>query len=127
MLFSRPNSCDTDAVARLLSLFLALLLALPATQALACQNGSMPGLAHVTDGHALHHGEPHPADGPRDDRPATVLHDDCLGCIAPIDVQIYRPIAAPELIPIVGARPGNKAGSYARAPAPELPPPRPLV
>lgn len=113
--------CDNRIVMRLVRLFLAVLLALPATQAAS----HMPdaALAHVMmhDMAGHHHGQGAPQTGRHQ------THHDCIGCIAPIDIRLYRPVSTPILGTMLDERPADMAFSLVRNAAPEPPPPRTTV
>lgn len=112
--------CDNPIVTRLLRIFLAVLLALPATQAASHLPDAAP--AHVTmhDMAGHHHGQGGPA-------PGRASHHDCIGCIAPIDIRLYRPVNTPILGMVRDERPSDAAFLLARNAAPEPPPPRTTV
>ena len=116
--------CDIRSMKGLRFLLL-LLLALPAMQARAHQDGAAPGhaMAHEMAMHdmAMHHGDHREA--PVAPAPHATHHD-CIGCIAPIDIRLYR--AAEEPQPKAGRepRPADIAFLLAGASAPEPPPPR---
>lgn len=111
---------------------LMVALALPAVQAHAChpvagnetaQDSAMSGMDMAgMPGHFMpdHHA---PAHRPT---PQSMLHD-CLGCIAPLDIGVYRPAEGPSLTMSEGAGIAPAAFHLSRASAPEPPPPRTLA
>ncbi|HEY1124986.1 MAG TPA: hypothetical protein VGE65_05095 [Sphingobium sp.] len=113
--------CDSRFVTRLFRLLLALLLALPAAQAASHLPDTHPGHAkmlHDMTGH--HHGHDVPV-------PAGTSHHDCIGCIAPLDIRLYRPVSTPTLETALDERPADMAFLLVRNAAPEPPPPRATV
>jgi len=112
-------------VRRLLCLMLTLLLALPAVQARACS----PDLGHGTTSVAMLHGEgdhgTHHTPAPQPE-PQSQKHD-CLGCIAPIDLDSARPVDRLSFaIERATRSPEGRFPANAGSP-PEPPPPRILV
>lgn len=89
---------------RILLALLTLLLALPAMQANACAPVGEPvemaesqaNLAH--DHHAAARNEDsHRGHGPALPEPArTTPHHECIGCVPPIDIRVYRPVGQLE-------------------------------
>ena len=114
--------CHSRRMKGLVRLLLLLMLALPAVQAGAHQPETAPVMAMHDMATMHHHGAP--ADTPP---PLHAVHHDCIGCIAPIDVSLYRPASEPNLIAVRRATPVTTAFPIARASAPEPPPPRVLV
>jgi hypothetical protein len=108
---------------RLLCALLTLLLAFPAMQANACAPLAQGHAAHMTtaqdhDAHRGHHGQ-----SPAQPASGSPRHD-CMGCIPPIDVGVYRPV---ERLHIVFERRNNPVTAIAptgRSAPPEPPPPR---
>jgi hypothetical protein len=115
--------CDTRRMKGLARFLLLLLLALPAMQARAHQDGAAPGhaMAHEM---AMHHG--HHRDTPAAPAPHAAQHD-CIGCIAPIDIRLYCPAATPQPKAAREPRPADMAFLLTRTSAPEPPPPRASV
>jgi len=110
-------------MSRLLRLIFVLMLALPGVQARACDPA--PAAAqHV--GHEMmgHHGRIHGHEAPQ---PVPAVHHDCIGCIAPIDIRLYRPAEAPQPRVAREPRPANITFALTPASAPEPPPPRATV
>ena len=104
---------------RLLRMLLALLLAIP-----AAQFGAHPADASPARMEVMHHmGGHHSHDRQMPDH-APASHHDCIGCIAPIDVGLYRPVSEPRSGVIPQPHPADAAFLLARATAPEPPPPR---
>ncbi len=58
---------------------------------------------------------------------APATHHDCIGCIAPLDIAVYRPARAPRLLPGLAHGPANAAFVLSGALAPEPRPPRNLI
>jgi hypothetical protein len=118
--------CHIRRMKGLVRFLLLLLLALPGLQAGAHEAGTAPArvmaMHEMATMHHDHHGGP--ADAPL---PAHAVHHDCLGCIAPIDVSLYRAASAPYLIVSRGSPPARTAYLLARVSAPEPPPPRAAV
>lgn len=118
--------CDNGAVTRLFRIFLAVLLALPATQAAS----HLPDAAPVHD-MMMHDMMTHKMVGDRHDHgmpaPVPAAHHDCIGCIAPIDIRLYRPVSTPILGTALEARAADMTFLVARNAAPEPPPPRAAV
>lgn len=113
--------CNNGVVTRLFRIFLAVLLALPATQAASHLPDAAPVhemMMHDMAGH--HHGHGAPA-------PVPAAHHDCIGCIAPIDIRLYRPVSTPVLGTARDERPTDMAFLLTRNSAPEPPPPRAAV
>jgi hypothetical protein len=103
-----------------LRLIFVLMLAMPGVPARACDP------APVTTQHAGHDMMEHQGHFPSHKAPqrAPAAHHDCIGCIAPIDIRLYRPAAAPQPKATREPRPADMAFLLARAMAPEPPPPR---
>ena len=100
---------------RLLCLLLVLLVALPAMQARACTPDVRHGEAvSAHHGYGTHHTPPAPVEA----------RHDCLGCVAPIDVQAYRPAAALNPGFDLSAPGGETAFPAGLSAPPEPPPPR---
>lgn len=107
-------------LARLAHIVLALLLVLPSAQVHACapaasmmHDMAMPGMT----GHGMPH---HPM-------PAPTAHHDCLGCIAPIDIAVYRPVRLARAIAMRTAPPTDSPFFLTPVARPDPPPPRPIV
>ena len=115
--------CDSLAMRRLLGFLLALLLAIPAGMPHA-QAAPQAPIAHAMAGHemTMHHG--HHRGTPS---PSRIVHHDCLGCIAPIDIRLYRPVVTPLRVASAEDRPADMAYLLASPSAPEPPPPRAFV
>lgn len=110
---------------RLLCALLTLLLVLPAVQANACAPGN--GAAHEAGEHAAHQqATGHHQPGDHTPAKAPPAHD-CIGCVAPIDMRVYRPLARQDF----SARETGRAAHYAALSdhqgAPDTPPPRPTA
>jgi hypothetical protein len=119
--------CDSSAMRKLLGFLLALLLAIPAIPAGPHQVDFAPAsVAHDMAGHhmMMHH-EHH--DGTPAPSSTHVVHHECVGCIAPIDVRLYRPVAQPQRPVSLQDRPANSAYLLTSVSAPETPPPRTFV
>ncbi len=120
--------CDNVPVKRLLRLLLVLLLALPAAQAGAHpeQTAPQPVIAGH-DIHAMHmmHGHAMPERKAPPHAPAR--HHDCIGCIAPIDIDFYRPASAPLSMRLREGLPTDTDWRLRHRGTPEPPPPRATV
>ncbi len=122
--------CDSRGMTGFLRFLLVLLLAIPAMQGNAHPAEAIPApvaamhdmAAHGMARHdmTMHHGQRH-------DAPGHASHHDCIGCIAPIDISLYRPVRTPGLGPSRDMRVAATAFLLARASAPEPPPPRTAV
>jgi len=111
---------------RLLCTLLVILLAIPAMQARACApiaaEVGVAAPAHHA-GHHMAHG--HHGGGSDQQAPApTSIHHDCIGCIAPIDRDFYRPVAVPTVMSLHHAGPVETPFRLYSMGAPEPPPPR---
>lgn len=97
---------------RLIFVLLLACLALPAMKAKACE-GQTTAVAHTMPTH-------HTPDKP-------MPRHDCIGCIAPLDISLYRPISAPEFGAVSPVQIDNATASFIEPAAPEPPPPRSAV
>lgn len=101
---------------RLLFILFLAGLALPAMQAQACE--SPAAMAHNMP---MHHAPAQPAPAP------TADHHDCIGCIAPLAIALYRPVSAPEFMAARHDAIRNSSDHARDTAAPEPPPPRATV
>ena len=110
---------------RLICALLTLLLALPAVQANACAPVTpAPHGMQAHDGHHGHYG--HHGDEPAAPSSGAKKHD-CVGCIPPIDIAVYRPAREPALaFALIGKTVEIRFDAALHAP-PEPPPPRMTV
>jgi len=99
---------------RLLFTLMLACLALPAMEAKACE-----GQATATHAMPMHH-------APEQQAPVQ-QHHDCIGCIAPLNINLYRPVCAPEFGSGTPARIHNVVAHFIAPAAPEPPPPRSVV
>lgn len=118
---------------RLLCALLTLLLALPAMQANACAPASGGHAAHAAapahDGHGAHAASSHdPAPDPTPAMPSpSEPRHECVGCIPPIDVGVYRPVARLSFAVDRTEGPAQAGLPAGRRAPPEPPPPRSTV
>ena len=125
--------CDNGPVKRLLRLLLVLLLALPAAQTGAHPEKAAPQPVMAGhDMHAMHmmHGHAmlsHDMPGHEAPRHAPARHHDCIGCIAPIDIDFYRPASAPLSLRLREGLPPDTDSRLRHRGTPEPPPPRATV
>lgn len=109
---------------RLLSLMLICLLALPAVQARACAPDAGHGAAQMA---AMVHGEGHHGNHHAPAPPSEPARHDCLGCIAPIDLDSYRPVQRLNFTLDRADRATSTTFPASLGSPPEPPPPRFLV
>jgi len=109
---------------RLLCALLTLLLALPAVQAAHCgpvmDHGATPAMTHG-EAHRVMAREDHE---PAPTAPGKQMAHDCIGCAAPIDTRVYRPVERLALIPGRPAWSPRPAALSGWLGTPETPPPR---
>ncbi|MBO9671073.1 MAG: hypothetical protein J7485_11195 [Sphingobium sp.] len=111
--------CDNRIMARMFRILLVLLLAIPAAQL-----GAHPADAAPARMEAMHHMAGHHSHERQTPSHVPAVHHDCIGCIAPIDVGLYRPVSQPFPDTRAEPRPANAAFLLARSTVPETPPPR---